>query len=594
MGLAAAAPGQGGPPNGVEATHGLLGRSTIGRADPCGRALLPARRGYAAVMAPDDEGSSARRDRGRGAQERAGAALDRILAELEIEPAFPDEVTREVERLCADPGLDDPSLEDLTAVPFVTIDGASSRALDQAIHVAREPGGFLIRYALADAAHFVVPGTALFAEAVRRGSSYYLPGRSVPMLPRALSEDLVSLNPGVDRRALTFEIRLSDRGVVLGTRIARSRVHSRRKLSFGDVQRFYDAPRESALAREPFASSLELLRASGEVLLREALARDVARFRRREIEVRAGGEEDAGSPTFVVSEDPRLPVEIDNEQVSLLTNREGGRLLRESPAPHLQPIYRVHAAPAPERISALAELTRGVAEVHGLGVDGLVYREAEPLARFLDHLPTEPGLDRIVRAVERQVMLVNTRSSFAIDPSEHFGAGADVYARFSSPMREVVGVFVHKELIELLDPSASSDAPIDERVRAEVVDAANRAKGVQRAIDERVLRVVLDDLFGADLRFAEAERPRRRGTIVGITSSKVHVALDAPALDVKVYVRDLGRQHGGAWLALANGGAALRDDRTGRVVCRLGDAVTVRTLFHDERQDRWALALERP
>jgi hypothetical protein len=155
-----------------------------------------------------------------------------------------------------------------------------------------------------------------------------------------------------------------------------------------------------------------------------------------------------------------------------------------------------------------------------------------------------------------------------------------------------VGVFLHKELLELCDPRAAIDSEIDERLRADVIDAANRSKQMQRAIDERVMRLVLDGLFGADLARPEGDRPRRSGTVMGFTSSKIHVALDAPAIDVKVYVRDFAKQHGGAWLSLAAGGAALRNDETREIVCRLGDAVTVRTAYHDRKQDRWALVLE--
>src|SRR5687767_551423 len=108
-------------------------------------------------------------------------ASRRIAADLGVEAAFPDAVTTEVAVWLARPDLDDPALTDLTALPFVTIDGPTSKDLDQAVHVAADGGGFLVRYAIADAAHYVPPRTALFAEALRRGASYYFPGFSVPM-----------------------------------------------------------------------------------------------------------------------------------------------------------------------------------------------------------------------------------------------------------------------------------------------------------------------------------------------------------------------------------------------------------------------------
>ena len=122
---------------------------------------------------------------------------------------------------------------------LVTIDGATSRDLDQAVQVEREGAGFLLRYALADAAYYVRPGTALFEEAVKRGASYYLPGFMIPMLPRALSEGIISLNPQVERRALVFEMHLDAAGKCQRTEVVRARVFSHAKLSFERAQAFY-------------------------------------------------------------------------------------------------------------------------------------------------------------------------------------------------------------------------------------------------------------------------------------------------------------------------------------------------------------------
>ncbi|MBL8740386.1 MAG: RNB domain-containing ribonuclease, partial [Myxococcales bacterium] len=128
------------------------------------------------------------------ASRSAEAALESVLAELEITRDFPDDVTGEVEAWLARPGIDDPALVDLRALPFVTIDGPTSKDLDQALYIEKAGKGHVVHYALADASHYAPSASALFREALRRGASFYFPGFSVPMLPRALSEGLVSLN----------------------------------------------------------------------------------------------------------------------------------------------------------------------------------------------------------------------------------------------------------------------------------------------------------------------------------------------------------------------------------------------------------------
>jgi ribonuclease R len=509
-----------------------------------------------------------------------------IAESLGIEPGFPDAVAREVRERVARPGIDDRGLTDLTSLPFVTIDGPTSNDLDQAVHVARgEGGGFLIRYAIADTAHYVPPRTALFQEALRRGASYYFPGFSVPMLPRELSEGLVSLNPRVTRRALLFEMRLDDDGALSGTKLVRTRIKSREKLAFGDVQRLYDEGERSPLARSEAAESLRLLREVGERRIAVADEHDVVRYRRRNVEVAAGD----GELGFVVLEAMRDRVELYNEQISLLCNQEAGRMLAEHPAPHLQPIYRVHPAPDPERVREFVELTIGVARAHGLDPAAFTMHQGENLSRYLRRLPVSGKEGRVVRAIERQAVLLNMRSAFASEAAIHFGVGAEVYARASAPMREVVGVFLHKELLELIGGIVPPASEVDRELRERVVEAANASRETQRRINEQVNRHVLDRLFAGDL---AAGAPPRSGTVMGITSSKVHVELDEPGLDVKVYLRDLGELLGRKWLETDEHGAVLRQRDGGAIVCRLGDAVTVSIRGRDERYDRWKLGLD--
>jgi ribonuclease R len=529
-------------------------------------------------------------------------ALRDIVRSLELATDFPDEVLREVDALLADPGIDDPALVDRTAIPFVTIDAATSKDLDQAVHVGREGEGFLVAYAIADASHYVRPGSALFAEAMRRGATYYLPGASVPMLPRALSEGIVSLNPDGPRRALVFFHRLDARGEILETRLERARVRSRAKLSFSGVQALVDG-RDATLAREPFAGSLALLREVGQMRMQLAIERGLVRYRREEIQISL---EDGGA-SFAVIEAVREPVELWNEQISLLCNAEGGRLLREHPEPAVQPIYRVHGGPDPERLAELALLTERLCAVHG--VPETPWRwvpEQQSLADYLAALPqgelTSPE-DRLARAITRQAIMVNLRSAYSTEPGPHVGVGAEPYARFSAPMRELVGVFLHKEAVEMLT-GAHPTVEDDEQLRAEVVEIANRAKDTQRRVQDLANEVVIDRIFRPELAARPEARTRFVGTVMGVTSSKVHVRLDAPPIDVKLYLRDLGKElaprgRPAVWLEPAELGAVLRPKaeegaEPGPAVLTLGGRITVVVRRRDEGQRRWVLGIVLP
>ncbi|MCP4895364.1 MAG: RNB domain-containing ribonuclease, partial [bacterium] len=250
------------------------------------------------------------------------AKFYRIVIQHGLDPLYPDAVHRETHELDIESMLSDPDLEDLDHLPFVTIDNRDSRDLDQALFIERNNRDYIVWYALADAAAFVRPGSALFEEALRRGSSFYLPGLTLPMLPRRLSEDWISLNENRCRRAFVFKMEIDSSGLCRNTRLHRARIRSRKKLSYPRVQRAWDDPGGSGFSRQPFQESLELLREVGRLRLAEAKSRHVVQYNRREVEV-IPADDELG---FAIIRRQRLEVESCNEQISLLCNIEGARL----------------------------------------------------------------------------------------------------------------------------------------------------------------------------------------------------------------------------------------------------------------------------
>jgi len=428
--------------------------------------------------------------------------------------------------LQAQPNIDDPTLTDWTTLPFVTIDNPDSRDLDQALFIESQPSGYRCRYALADAYHYVQPGTALFQEALERGSSYYLPGRSIPMLPVALSEDLVSLN---------------------ATEIVRARIKSHAKLSYEGVQRWFD---DTALADDPVIptnakQSLQLLKVLGLALIARADGRDVIQFDRRETEISLT---DTG---FDLHERDRYDTERYNEQISLLCNMQGAKLLQSMNRihPDLQPIFRVHEAPLKKRLAALNNnLNTLIAERK---LDERFKREpSQSLADYVSTLPDTPDTQRLVQAIERQILMTNQASEFRAEPGRHHALGAASYARFSSPMREMVGIFT------------------------QIIEAANSAKQRQKQIGKAIEFAVIDDYLKRDLE--SASPTPHEGTVMGFRSGKIY------DLD------DLAEQYGSEYNLYDIKAAANDLDKPAFV---LGDAVKIGVREFDEAKRRFRLNL---
>lgn len=330
----------------------------------------------------------------------AGAAVSAILASNGLAPALPPACEREARDWLARAGIDDPELTDLRALPFVTIDNVDSRDLDQAlfIDIANPGSGYRVYYALADASYYVRPGSALFDEALRRGASYYVPGQSLPMLPRTLSEGLVSLNPGVERRALVFDMHLDERTEVIRSDVYRARIASRAKLSYPGVQTLLDqdAAGSSDHAPDPeYMGSLRRLREVGEGRIGLARARDVVEYHRRETRIHIDRANPAG---FAIEVRERNDVERYNEQISLLCNMEGGRLLEQLArlSPDLQSVFRVHVPPMHERLRRLRRQLDRLAEAHRLDARWH-WQPGQALADYVEGLPPAGPTTRIGR-----------------------------------------------------------------------------------------------------------------------------------------------------------------------------------------------------
>ncbi len=532
---------------------------------------------------------------------REGSVLslnERFVRHLEaaaIRTTFTDDEEREAKALALAPGFDDDTLVDHTDLAFVTIDGPDSKDLDQAAYAEKRDDVFVIYYALADASYYVRPGTHLWRGAAARGASFYCPMFVSPMLPRGLSEDLISLNPNVVRRSLMFRVEVSSNGEVTQTSLVRARMRSRHKLAFSQVDDFYQNG-HSPWSPE-VAQSLGVMREFAHARIQRSENMGVVRFSRAATRFEKSPATDS---LLVARTDQSLESENVNEQLSLLVNGVGAEFLLSQTTlqdPDVQAIYRIHAAPSEEAIANYAGLTSALA-AEGRWPSSLVFLpSAETLAAFVRRLGKtaigESEQAMLARALLRQAMLLNVRSEYSAEAGKHFGVGANPYARFSAPMREIVGIFVHKEALEALAPGHADESAtrLDQSERLQIIESANRAKQVQKALNDEALRCVLDAVFEQTV----ATKSELDGLIMGITAAKIHVQVrtETCELDAKVYVRDLGQARANAWLEVRDAGTRLCVRDTGEVVCLLGEKARVSALGVDAKQDRWVMNLRR-
>jgi ribonuclease R len=512
-------------------------------------------------------------------------AFDALIDELGLETGDRGDELQEVEDLLAAPGFDEADLVDLEALPFVTIDNADSRDLDQALYIETTDEGYRVDYALADAAWFMRPGSALWERSMRRGATFYFPHKAVPMMPPALSEGIVSLNPDVVRRAVVLRTRLDAAGHVVDTTVFRARVRSRAKLSYTEVSRWVED--DTLDPQAPWAASLRALREVGERRMRLAMSRGVVPYNRDEATIALS----ADGRRCEIGVRSRDAAQAWNEQISLLCNTEGAKLMADKDhLARVQSVYRVHAPPVERRLRELRETIDAVIEARGLAEVWRWDGRPESLADYVAGLPGEPPFDRLQLAIERQILHTNRASEFADEAGPHWALAVDPYVRLSSPMREMVGVFTHKELAEAYRWTTPQDDEADRLTRERVIEAANRSRRIQKEIDKRAKLLALDALFSSDLDRELADRPHRTGTIVGIRTTRLYLLLDEVPMDVKVYVDDLEDRYGTTYRREE---AALVPASDAAPVLRLGDELSFVVESWDKERRRFVLDVQR-
>lgn len=233
-----------------------------------------------------------------------------IESDLSVTREFPAEVHAEVTDAVASVSLPE---RDRTDLPFVTLDPAGSRDLDQAMYIERDGDGFVVYYAIADIGAYVRSGSAIDREAHRRGQTLYAPSHRVPLHPPALSEDAASLLPDQVRPALVWRISVDADGEGGDAEVFRARVRSRGQYDYATVQESLDEDTADPV--------FGLLREVGE--LREKHERERGGVSLplpdREVDVSDGG--------WALRFRDKLPVEGWNEQISLLCGMAAAHLM---------------------------------------------------------------------------------------------------------------------------------------------------------------------------------------------------------------------------------------------------------------------------
>jgi len=498
----------------------------------------------------------------------------------------PRAVEREVAEMTEGDARTDSGRRDLTAQDVVTIDPEGAKDHDDAIAAELDGDNVRLWVHIADVSHYVRPGLAVDRDAARRGSSLYVPGTVDPMLPARLSSDLCSLRPGVPRRVISVEMTIGPDGEVRDARFFRAAIASERRLTYPQVDGYFEEARLGARGLEDTIAAARLA---------------AERLRARRV-ARGALEIDSGEPVWILGADRVEGVRIERqtaahrlvEDCMIAANETVAQYLiaRKAPA-----VFRYHADPDQHQVerlyaqlAALEVATPALPEGH-LGPTErreAVRRAGAAVGTHLDAARTRGEVDG--SALWVLVLRALKQAFYSAESFTHSGLASPAYLHFTSPIRRYPDLLVHRALIGALGiDAAGPGGPELELAAAESSEAERAATDLERKADRICAALLLEqELSASDWATPfDAE-------VTGLIATGVFLRFGV-AYEGFLPLRPVG----GGELILDDAEVGLIDPN-GRHAARLGDRLEVRVAEIDplrgrarlERADRQLAARE--
>ena len=477
-----------------------------------------------------------------------------IIYKYDLPEAFPPKVLAEAAAAPKTLSRETLSLRrDLRELNFFTIDGEKARDFDDAVALKRlKNGKYKLWVSIADVSHYVREGSALDAEAYRRGTSVYFPERAIPMLPPELSNGICSLNPFEDRLTVTVEMDFDEEGSLKKTDFFPSVIHSRARLTYTLAKRVIEEEADPAEVLPAAAKDLRAMAELCRLIRARRLAKGSLDFDLPEPEVVLDVQ---GKIEEIVRADRHIGHQM-IEEFMISANEAVARFLSEQDAPALN---RVHEPPEAAKIEAFAEFLAHL----GYSFPMKEKIKAGVFQRILNGVRG--------KAEEKPVNYLLLRSMKQARYTEkalgHFALGKKHYLHFTSPIRRYPDLIVHRILKEVLESGPLKEKRKDRwmsklpSIAEQSSERERIAMEAEREIVDRKKVQFMRDKVGEEF----------NGCVSAVVAFGVFVELEDFFIEGLVHLTRLPQDR----YRFLETKHTLQGERTGRTF-RLGDRVRVR------------------
>ena len=376
-----------------------------------------------------------------GGVNEAGVDMLSLIRQYELPYKFPEEVVSEAKAFGNK--INEKNLEgrrDLRQDIIFTIDGEDAKDLDDAIHVEKlTNGNYRLDVHIADVSNYVREKTELDKEAYLRGTSIYMLGRVIPMLPRELSNGICSLNAGEDRFTLSCSMEITPRAKVVSSDIYKAVIRVTERMSYTDVQKILDRSDEKILKRyEKYISHFDLM----------AELANILKDKRRE-----NGYLNLDIPeSKIILDENGVAIDVKKyetyfaneiiEQFMLIANETVAERFYWLQAPF---IYRNHEAPDLDKVKDLNKTLYNFGYKIKISKEEIIY--PNEFAKILDEVKGKEE-EKVVSNIILRTLRV---AKYEAENKGHFGIASKYYCHFTSPIRRYPDLFIHRIISKYLE-----------------------------------------------------------------------------------------------------------------------------------------------
>ncbi len=376
-----------------------------------------------------------------GGINEAGVDMLSLIKQYELPYEFPNEVIAEAKAYGdkIDPS-DLPRRRDLRNDIIFTIDGEDAKDLDDAIHVEKlENGNYKLDVHIADVSHYVREKTELDKEAYLRGTSIYMLGRVIPMLPRELSNGICSLNAGEDRYTLSCSMEITPKAKIVSSDIYKGVIRVTERMCYTDVQKILDRSDETVLKRyEKYISYFDLMAELANILKSKRKENGYLNLEIPESKIIL---DENGIAIDVKKYETYFANEI-IEQFMLIANETVAEKFYWLQSPF---IYRNHEAPDVDKVKELNKSLYNFGYKIKISKEEIIY--PNEFAKILEDVKGKDE-EKVVSNIILRTLRV---AKYEAENKGHFGIASKYYCHFTSPIRRYPDLFIHRIISKYLD-----------------------------------------------------------------------------------------------------------------------------------------------